>query len=236
MPKNPIATNWDVKFDDKPSSDVPRIKFSYKFSWKYLVNRDLILDIGCGIGSFTRLVDGTGCIAVDQDINSVKTAKKYCPKSTFIVASAMNLPFRAEIFDVVCMWSVFEEIPNAREKQIITEIKKILTPSGVYLLSVYGNHFICKILDPAFIFRGIRHHDPQKFLSLIQELGLFINEYTTRGNLNTIVAIFLVHFYKHILKKKEAMIKNFFDKKSFKEINSDEEGIVYIFIAANKKK
>jgi len=235
MPKNPITTNWNVKFDDRPTSYVPRIKYSHKFSRKYLVNRDLILEIGCGTGSFTRLVNRTGCIALDQDINSVKIAKKYCSNSDFIVASAMNLPFREETFNLVCMWGVFEEIPKGGEKQIITEIKKILTLNGAFLLSVYGNHFISKILDPAFIFRGIRHYDLKKFLNLIQERGLFIDEYTIRGNLNTIVAIFLVYFYKHILKKKEGVIKNYFDKKSDMEFDSGKKGFVYIFIAASKR-
>jgi ubiquinone/menaquinone biosynthesis C-methylase UbiE len=235
LPINPVRTKWNPNFDDKPTSDVPRIKFSLEFSQKYLDKGCLILEIGCGIGSYTWLVDRINCLAIDIDFDVVKVAKKYCSNSNFIVASALNLPFRAETVDLICMWSVLEETPVGSERQIITEIRKILTFNGVVLLSVYTNHILSKMLDPRFIFRGIRHHDHKKFFNLISECGLLVNEYTVRGGLNTLVSNFLVYFYKHVLKKKDGTIKKYFDKKSADEINSGVGGLVYMFIAAHKK-
>jgi ubiquinone/menaquinone biosynthesis C-methylase UbiE len=236
MWKEPTVTNWNPTFDDKPTSDVPRIRFSKKFSNKYLEKKNLILEIGCGTGSYTRLIDRKGCFGLDLDISAIRIAKKYCIDTEFIVASTLNLPFKEEIFDLICIWGVFEEIPVGTEKKIMVEAQRTLKPNAVFLLSVYNDHLISRIMDPAYIFRGIRHYNLEGFLNLISECGFAVREYTVRGELNTLIANFLFYFYKHILKKKEAMIKNFFDKKSFKEINSDEEGIVYIFIAANKKK
>ena len=44
-----------------------------------------------------------------------------------------------------------------------------------------------------------------------------------------------IWFGMHILKKKEGMMKNYFDKKSSEEIDSTKEGIVYIFMSAQKQ-
>jgi len=234
LAKNPVPTKWNLNFDLKPTSDVPIIKFSLKFSQKYLDKRSLILEIGCGTGSYTCLIDRINCLGIDLDFEVVKIAKKYCSNSNFIVASALNLPFRAEIFDLICMWTVLEEIPSGAERQVITEIRKILTFNGVLLLSVYTNHILSKIFDPRYIFKGTRHHDRKKFFNLISECGLVINEYTVRGGLNTLVTNFLVHFYKQVLKKKDGTIKKYFEKKSANEINSGVGGLVYMFIAALK--
>jgi len=235
MPKIPVTTNWNPNFDDRPTSEVPRIKFSEKFSAPYLEKRTLILEIGCGTGSYTRLIDRPGCFALDIDINVIKIAKKYCTSSEFIVASALNLPFQEEIFDLICIWGVFEEIPEGSEKQVVVEVERTLTSNSVFVLSAYNDHILSKILDPAYIFRGIRHYDLKRFLNLLSEGGLFVNRYTIRGGYNTLAANFLLYFYKHILNRKEGRLKNFFDKKSTKELNSDEDGIVYIFIAGYKK-
>ena len=235
MQKKTIPTKWNPLFDDRPTSGIPRIMFSKKFSDKYLEKDGLILEIGCGIGSYTHLIDRKGLFALDLDINAINVAKKYCQNTQFLVASATNLPFRPEIFDLACIWGVFEEITKGIEKQIIVEIRQILKLEAVLLLSIYGDHLVTKIFDPAFIFRGVRHYNLQEFVNMISECGLNMNEFKVRGGLNTIASNFLVYFYKHILKKKQGMVKNYFDKKSSEEIGSSKDGIVYIFLAAQKQ-
>ena len=235
MQKKTTPTRWDPLFDDKPTSNIPRISYSKKFSDKYIEKGGLILEVGCGIGSYTHLIDRKGCFALDLDITAIKIAKKYCTQTGFVVASALNLPFRKEIFDLACIWGVFEEIPTGSEKQILMQIHRILKLKAILLMSIYGDHIVSKIFDPAFIFRGVRHYNLQKFTDMISECGLIVHESKVRGGLNTIVANFLVYFYKHILKKKEGMVKNYFDKKSSKEIDSAKEGIVYIFMSAQKQ-
>lgn len=235
MPKNPVPTNWNPSFDDKPTSDVPRIKFSRNFSEKYLDKKSSILEVGCGIGSYTRFIDRKGCYAIDLDINAIRIAKKYCVYPDFIVASALDLPFKNDTFESVCMWGVFEEIPRGGENEIVVGIQKILKTDGVFLLSVYTDHLISKLFDPAFIFRGVRHYDQESFLNLIRDSGMIVKEYTVRGGVNTIISNFLVYFYKHFLKKKEGSFKKYFDNKSTKEINLNENGLIYLYVAASKK-
>ena len=123
MLKNSLATRWNPIFDDKPTIDVPRIRFSEKFSRKYLNKSDFILEIGCGTGEYIRIVNRRDCIGLDLNRDAIKIAKKYCMGSKFIIASATNLPFRKEIFDIICMWEVFEEIPKGIEKMIFDEVQ-----------------------------------------------------------------------------------------------------------------
>jgi ubiquinone/menaquinone biosynthesis C-methylase UbiE len=234
MPTNPATTKWNT-LDDRPTSNVPRIRFSEKFAAPYLEKRTMILDIGCGIGSYTKLIDRSGCIALDVDIKAIRIAKKYCINSEFIVASALNLPFKKEIFDLICIWQVFGEIPHGNEKQIVVEIQRTLMSNAVFLLSADNDYIVSKILDPAYVFGGYRHYSLKKFLSIFSEGGLFVHEYVVCGGFNTLVANFLLYFYKHILKRKEGWLKNFFDKKTTDELNSNENGIVYIFMAGYKK-
>jgi ubiquinone/menaquinone biosynthesis C-methylase UbiE len=94
--------------DDKPDTTSPRIKFSQEFARQnQMESHGNVLDLGCGTGSYTYIVDREGCVGIDLHINALKIAKKYCKSSEFIVSSAFNLPFRDETFDIVFMWEVW---------------------------------------------------------------------------------------------------------------------------------
>jgi ubiquinone/menaquinone biosynthesis C-methylase UbiE len=234
LPNNPAPTGWDPSFDDRPTSDDPRIRFSHLFSRKYLNKKNVTLEIGCGTGSYTQIVDRKGWLGLDLDINAVKISKRYCKCTEFVVASALNLPFRDQIFGLICMWEVFEEIPKGTEKRVMAEVHRTSKSNSTFLLSVSNDHIVSKILDPAFIFKGSRHYHIKRLMNLISESGFSVTEHTIRGSLDTIIANFLFFFCKHVLKRREASIKTFFNKKSNEEFISEGDGIVYIFIAATK--
>ncbi len=234
MPKNPATTNWNTAFDDLPTINAPRIRFSEKFSAPYLEKRSLILEIGCGTGSYIRLIDRRGSLGLDIDMNAIKIAKKYCTKSDFVLASTLNLPFRGQTFDLICMWAVLEEIPYEDSEKAILEVHRTLISNSFFLLSTGYDHIVSNMLHPAFVFRGLRHYNLKRIFKLVSEGGFSVKEYTIRGRINTVISNFLFYFYKHILNKKEGKIKNFFDKKSIRELDTNKEGIVYIFVSAQK--
>ncbi len=229
-----VTTSWNTSFDDEPTSNIPRIRFSEKFSESYLDGKNLILEIGCGTGSYTKLIDRKGCLGLDLDFNALRVARKYCTNSDFVLASALNLPFRKEIFDLIFMWGVLEEIPQETEKQMMLDAHRTLISNSFLLLSVGNAHIISNTLNPAFIFHKVRHYNLQQILKLLYACGFTLKEYTIRGSLNTLIANFLFYFYKHVIKKKRGSIKAFFDKKSAIEIFANRDGIVYIYIAAQK--
>lgn len=234
-PKRDARTNWDLAFDNKPTSSVPRIKFSHSLSEQYLRNVNSFLEIGCGTGSYTTLVDRKGCIGIDINIPALNIARKYCPKSEFIAASALSLPFKDEPFDLVFVWGVFEEIPLGAEKKLIIEARRVLKKNCFFILSAYTNNIFSRLFDPAHLLRGVRHYDVKSLLKLISDVGFQISTSTVRGRSNTIMSNFLVYFYKHILHKKAGTVKKFFDERTEVELCSEtKEGIVYVYITARK--
>ena len=50
-------------------------------------------------------------IGTDISFNRLRIAKSILPKSNFISCSALNLPFKSNIFDVVIGFGVFHHLP-----------------------------------------------------------------------------------------------------------------------------
>jgi SAM-dependent methyltransferase len=226
---------WNPAVDGKPAIYSPRIGYTQNFSRSYLRGAKKILDMGCGIGSFTYLVDREDCFGIDLDVNALKIAKKYCPKSSFIVASALNLPFRNSVFDLVLMWEVIEYLESGLEKNAFQEVHRILIKGADLLLSAPNDNLYYNIMDPDyFLLRRQRHFNIQTLIKMISEIGFSIKEHTIRGGWKTIVAMNIFYLNKYLLHRRGGKIQTFLDKKSESELSSDKKGIANIFIAAQK--
>lgn len=232
MTNKTIKTRWDPKVDNKPDNG-PRFKFTRNFASKHLGKATRILDVGCGIGSYIHLIDRDGCFGIDLDSEPLKTAKKYCIKSDFAVASVLNLPFRNETFDTVVMWEVIEHVPAGTETQALSEVHRTLGACGTLLLSTPNKHIISNIMDPAYLL-GHRHYDAKKLVKFITEIGFSVKHHTIRGSLATLVGVNIFYFYKHVFHKKGLKLQKFFDQRSEREFNSKKDGIANIYIAAKK--
>ncbi len=232
---NAVKIKWNFKVDDRPNIHSPRIKFSHNFSEKYMKGAKRILDIGCGIGSYTYLIDRNDCVGIDLDINALKRAKKNCPNSEFILASVSNLPFKDEIFDLVFMWEVLEYIENQTESKALENIYRTLIVGAILLLSAPNHHIIYNIMDPDyFLLRRQRHFAIKELVGSITDTGFSIDKQTIRGGWKTIIAMNVFYLNKHLLNKKGGKIQRLLDKKSEEELNSKSDGITNIFIAAQK--
>jgi SAM-dependent methyltransferase len=229
-----LKSKWDPVFDSKPTSDIPRMKFCETFSKQFFKKEYLALDVGCGTGSYTQIIDGENCVGMDLDINALKIAKQFCTKSNFVVASALNLPFRDNAFDIIFMWAVIEALPVDTEKQAITEVRRTLKLGAVFLLSAGKDHFITNIMDPGFYLRGQRHFDTNNLIKQIEHVGFSVKRHTTRGAWITLLSISIFYFYKYILHKKRGRLLGFFYKKSEKELKSHKHGFAIAFLAMQK--
>mgnify|MGYP001025594991 CR=1 FL=1 len=229
-----LKSKWDPVFDSKPTSDIPRMKFSKTFSKEFFKKESLVLDVGCGTGSYTQIIDGDNCVAMDLDMNALRIAKQFCTKSNFVIASALNLPFRENTFDIMFMWAVMEALPVDTEIQAITEVRRTLKQGAVFLLSAGKDHFVTNIMDPGFYLRGQRHFDTNKLIKQIEHVGFSVKRYTIRGAWIFLLSISIFYFYKHILHKKRGKLLEFFYKKSEKELNSNNNGFAIAFLAMQK--
>lgn len=193
------------------------------------------MDVGCGNGSYPYLVDRFNAFGVDLQLDALKIAKKYCKETQFIVASASDLPFRDESFDLVSMWEVIEHMPFGSDIKGIIESRRILFPGASLLLSTPNRHFVSNIMDgPSILLRGHRHYDKEKLTKLINDAGFYVRQCSIRGGLNTLIAMNIFYINKHILNRKTGKMQKIFDKRAKEEFNSEKKGFANIFIAAEK--
>jgi SAM-dependent methyltransferase len=226
---------WNPVVDNRPNVDSPRIKFSQSFSVGYSRRSNRVLDLGCGIGSYTFLIDRPGCLGIDLNIDALKVAKTFCPHSQFLVASGLHLPLKDQIFDSIFMWEIIEYIEKEKEEKLFEEIYRVLIPGANLLLSAPNRQFIYNILDPDYLLlRRQRHFRLKEVEDLLSEAGFTVKKTAIRGGWKTILAMNIFYFCKHVLRRRCRKIQRLLDKRSEEELISEKNGITNIFVAAKK--
>ena len=106
----------------------------------------LLLDIGCGTGSFLAYMaqhthlEVTGTEINERNVAFIKNNYSF----PVYLGDLQQLAFPKEHFDVITMWDVIEHLPNPKE--LLTEIHKILKPNGYLVIRVpNGNSFDFKL-------------------------------------------------------------------------------------------
>ena len=104
---------------------------------KEFVQGKNVLDIACGEGYGSNLLAETAEMVkgVDIDESTITKAKnKYGRKNlSFVTGSVEKIPFDASSFDVVTSFETLEHI--SAHDTMLTEIKRVLRPGGVLLIS-----------------------------------------------------------------------------------------------------
>jgi SAM-dependent methyltransferase len=99
-----------------------------------------ILDAGCGTGGMLKLLQKYAGTEEVIGIDYVKTALDFCVKrkiEKLVQASATDLPFGDEIFDLVTSFDVIVQIPGAgADVQAIREMYRVLKPGGIAFVRV----------------------------------------------------------------------------------------------------
>jgi len=98
-----------------------RYRFAARFAGK------ATLDIGCGAGY------GTRGIGIDVSHEALAYARAHFPDAIFVQASADQLPFDAETFDLVTAFEVIEHLE--RWPDLLAEANRVLKPQGILLVS-----------------------------------------------------------------------------------------------------
>ena len=114
-----------------------------------------VLEIGVGAGTdhlqWARA--GANCCGVDLTDAAIESTRKrlelYGLKSNLQRVDAEVLPFEDEVFDVVYSWGVIHH--SEHPKRIISEVKRVLKPGGVFIGMMYNRRSV-------FVFRmWVRH-------------------------------------------------------------------------------
>jgi len=107
-----------------------------------------VLEIGCGSGAFTtfvaRAIGKKGkvyALDIQQEMLDQLKAKLLSKQNSninnveLVNSSAYKIPFKNNIFDLVYMVSVFQEIPDGMKA--LDEIKRVLKPGGLLAISEF---------------------------------------------------------------------------------------------------
>lgn len=145
---NKLAYIYDLRWKNYINNTLSFLK-----DWAEILPNETVLDIACGTGEFERLLlneySKQKIVGVDISENMLAIAKQKCaafPQVSFHQASAENLPFADNTFDVIVSASSFHYFDNPIG--VLTEMRRVLKPDGkVIILDWCKDFFFCKILD-----------------------------------------------------------------------------------------
>lgn len=117
---------------------------------EYFSNHGICLDLGCGIGQYTKELMNYGYKVVSADISdlALEEVKKF-NNNIVKVDMAETLPFSDNTFDVVFANLSIHFFSDSVTKKLMKEIKRILKPEGLFIGSVNGIQGYEKIKDTA---------------------------------------------------------------------------------------
>ena len=108
-----------------------------------IASLDAILDYGCGCGRIIRHWKGLGTVRVigaDYNPYLVNWCRVHLPFATFITTPIVTkLALADESVDFIYAVSVLTHLDARAEKACLRELKRVLKPKGVLLLTVHGS-------------------------------------------------------------------------------------------------
>lgn len=97
---------------------------------RYLEKGARLLDLGCGTGLSTRMLNEAGYNAFGLDLSPLflSVEKKENPQTDLLAGNALQLPFADSTFDAVVGFEFIEHIPNV--PALLDEILRVLNDRG----------------------------------------------------------------------------------------------------------
>lgn len=104
----------------------------------YLNAKDLILDLGCGIGDDVKFfVDNGFCsIGIDNSKKMLDVAKRNAPDGIFKEMDMMDLKFQNDSIDAVWAKASLMHLPKSMLKSALSEVRRVLKNKGIFFLSL----------------------------------------------------------------------------------------------------
>ena len=224
----PVALIYDDSIESRWTA---RHVFSSKLA--FTTGLDCILNIGSYNGWLESTLLSYGrqsIVSIDVKQKNIQRAKQGVPRVDFVVASAVNLPFREHAFQLITMFEVIEHIPKGWEKNCLGECKRILNDEGTLLLSTPFNTLRSKLLDPAW-YLGHRHYSATQLIFIGRIMGFVHRKTYIRGGLFEELTVILLYIFKNF--GMEIPFKTWFESRRLSEY--EKKGFSTIFIVFGKQ-
>ena len=145
---------------------------------EYLTKKGLCLDLGCGIGQYSKWFLENGYEVISSDISNIALEKvKEFNSNVVNVDMREALPFDDNKFDLVFANLSIHYFSDSETKKLMTEIKRILKNDGLFIGSVNGMHGLDTIKETA---KELEHHfylNKNKYIRLfdVEDLNNYLN-------------------------------------------------------------
>lgn len=195
------------------------------------------LDCVLNIGSYNGWLESTllsygrqSVVSIDVEQGNIRKAKQVVPRADFVVASAVNLPFREHAFQLITMYEVIEHVPKGREKNCLCECNRVLHDGGTLLLSTPFNALRSKLLDPAW-YLGHRHYSATQLTLIACKTGFVPRKTYIRGGFFEEFSVILLYVFKSF--GLEIPFKSWFESRRLSEYKK--KGFNTVFIVFKKQ-
>lgn len=146
----------------------------------YFKNTGLCLDLGCGIGQYTKKFMSYGYKVVSADISEValNEVKKF--NDTIVkIDMQETFPFDNETFDIVFANLSIHYFSDKMTKKIISEIKRVLKKDGLFIGSVNGIQGLKVIKDTVIEIEPHYYYNKNKYIRLFdkEELKKYLSPF-----------------------------------------------------------
>lgn len=146
----------------------------------YFKNTGLCLDLGCGIGQYTKKFMSYGYKVVSADISEValNEVKKF--NDTIVkIDMQETFPFDNETFDIVFANLSIHYFSDKMTKKIISEIKRVLKKDELFIGSVNGIQGLKVIKDTVIEIEPHYYYNKNKYIRLFdkEELKKYLSPF-----------------------------------------------------------
>jgi len=106
---------------------------------------DRVLDIGCGVGAFLRLIADRGArpVGIDASEALLELARTRLPAADLRVGEMEDLPYEDDTFDLVTGFSVFFFANDM--VAALREAGRVAKPGAPVVIQVWGRHERCAL-------------------------------------------------------------------------------------------
>jgi ubiquinone/menaquinone biosynthesis C-methylase UbiE len=173
-----LAAIYDLRWKSYIANTLSFLK-----TWAEISPLNTVLDVACGTGEFERLLlsqySSQQIVGVDISEKMLAIAKQKInayPQVSFQRASASNLPFDSNSFDVIVCANSFHYFDDPLAS--LTEMRRVLKPEGkVIILDWCRDYLSCKICDIILKYINPAHkqcYTQNEFHSLLRDANFVV--------------------------------------------------------------